>query len=95
MSINHASSWKRLEVYHRGDTVNYDGKIWESVADENFNHLPTFLILSIGKNWVLVMMLPVRIGRLPIPDMKIVFISFLLTVSCLKIIEAENHTLNL
>ena len=40
MSINHASSWKRLEVYHRGDTVSYDGKIWESVADENFNHLP-------------------------------------------------------
>jgi flagellin-like hook-associated protein FlgL len=40
MSINHASSWKRLEVYNRGDTVSYEGKIWESVADENFNHLP-------------------------------------------------------
>jgi flagellin-like hook-associated protein FlgL len=48
MSINQASSWKRLEVYHRGDTVNYNGKIWESIANENFNHLPN---LSDSQYW--------------------------------------------
>ena len=85
MSINHASSWKRLEVYHRGDTVSYDGKIWESVADENFNHLPNLLTQNTGKSWGLDMMLPVRIGLSPIPDTKIVFTSFHLTVNYLKI----------
>ena len=40
MSISHVSDWKRLEVYNQGDIVSFNGKTWESVADENFNHLP-------------------------------------------------------
>jgi len=40
MTINHFHDWKRLEAYQYGDIVKYDGKIWESIADENFNHAP-------------------------------------------------------
>ncbi len=40
MSVLHSEDWKRLKAYQYGDIVKYDDKIWESVADENFNHAP-------------------------------------------------------
>ena len=41
MTIDHSSDWRRLQSYNSGDIVEHEGKIWESVADENFNHSPT------------------------------------------------------
>jgi len=41
MDIYHSSNWKRLGVYQRGDVVKFEDKIWESISDENINHLPT------------------------------------------------------
>jgi len=40
ISIDHTKDWRRLEVYQRGDIIEHNGKLWESVQDENFNHLP-------------------------------------------------------
>ena len=43
ISINLAKPWKRLGIYEVGDVVEFEGRMWESQKDENFNHLPTQL----------------------------------------------------
>ena len=40
ITIKLAEPWKRLEIYDVGDVVDFDGKKWESMIDENFNHFP-------------------------------------------------------
>ena len=40
LQINHSSAWKRLSRYGRGDFVEYNGKLWESQIDANFNRKP-------------------------------------------------------
>ena len=32
---------ERLGIYQLGDVVSHDGKLYESVSNENFNHIPT------------------------------------------------------
>jgi len=33
--------WRRLQVYQVGDVVEFQGKLWESKGNENFNHSPS------------------------------------------------------
>lgn len=40
ISVELSQPWKRLEIYDVGDVVEFDGKIWESITNENFNHFP-------------------------------------------------------
>jgi flagellin-like hook-associated protein FlgL len=38
-----AEPWKRLGIFQLGDVVEYNGKLWESTQNENFNHEPNFV----------------------------------------------------
>ena len=39
-TIHHPTDWKRLSAYQYGDLVNFDGKVWRSRIDANWNHKP-------------------------------------------------------
>ena len=41
LSISLPNPWKRLQIYEVGDVVEFEGKLWESKIDENFNHFPS------------------------------------------------------
>ena len=41
INIELTKPWKRLQPYQSGQIVDFDGKLWMSLSDENFNHLPT------------------------------------------------------
>ena len=49
LKIKLSSPWKRLEVYQIGDVVDYNGRLWESVRSENFNHTPNETKLEFWK----------------------------------------------
>ena len=38
IEISLAEPWKRLGIFQLGDVVEYNGKLWESTQNENFNH---------------------------------------------------------
>jgi len=42
IEISLAEPWKRLGIFQLGDVVEYNGKLWESTKNENFNHEPSF-----------------------------------------------------
>jgi len=42
INISLAEPWKRLGIFQLGDVVEYNGKLWESIKNENFNHEPSF-----------------------------------------------------
>jgi flagellin-like hook-associated protein FlgL len=41
ISISLSTPWKRLDIYQLGDVVSYNGKLFESINNENFNHIPS------------------------------------------------------
>ena len=41
IDITLSKPWGRLGIYQLGDVVSHDGKLYESVSNENFNHIPT------------------------------------------------------
>ena len=41
IEISLSEDWQRLGIYQLGDIVQFDGKLWESVQNENFNHSPS------------------------------------------------------
>jgi len=40
INIEHSNPWQRLSRYDLGDLVEYDGKLWESQIEANFNRKP-------------------------------------------------------
>lgn len=43
IELSLSEPWKRLGIYQLGDVVEFDGKLWESTQNENFNHNPSNL----------------------------------------------------
>ncbi len=40
LSMTHSIPWKRLQTYELGNIIEFDGKLWESQINDNFNHKP-------------------------------------------------------
>ena len=40
LSMTHSSPWKRLQSYELGNIIEFEGKLWESQINDNFNHKP-------------------------------------------------------
>ena len=40
LDIAHANPWQRLANYGIGELVKYNGSLWESQIDSNFNRIP-------------------------------------------------------
>ena len=41
LSVIHSDNWKRLQTYELGTIIKYEGKLWESQINDNFNHRPS------------------------------------------------------
>ena len=41
LSVTHSDPWKRLQTYELGSIIEFEGKLWESQINDNFNHKPT------------------------------------------------------
>ena len=40
LSVTHSNPWKRLQTYELGSIAEFEGKLWESQINDNFNHKP-------------------------------------------------------
>jgi len=40
LSVTHSDPWKRLQTYELGNIIEFEGKLWESQINDNFNHKP-------------------------------------------------------
>ena len=39
--MKHADNWRRLQSYVYGSVIEHDGKLWQSIIDDNRNHNPS------------------------------------------------------
>ena len=74
IEISLSEDWQRLGIYQLGDIVQFDGKLWESVQNENFNHSPSAEIQNSGKNWAVTTSRIVRIGTSSVQALRLGFI---------------------
>ena len=69
------SLWKRLYIFQLGDVVEYNGKLWESTKNENFNHEPSFAGSEFGYELAMIISSLGKIGRSRVLEPKQDFIS--------------------
>ena len=41
LEMKHAENWRRLQSYEYGSVIQHDGKLWQSIIDDNRNHKPS------------------------------------------------------
>ena len=47
LEMKHAENWQNCTSYEYGSVIEHDGKLWQSVIDDNRNHKPSDENLSL------------------------------------------------